>query len=1265
MSSASGRLCHNLLYRAKRAVWDGPVAAPPESSEGPAAGSVSLGQTMPIECPVCHTSNPPGSISCVHCSNPIESSDALEAFDGPTDPGVGLAPPKPPAGVLAEGSVLGERYEILKMLGEGGMGTVYKARDREVDRLVALKVIRSELANKPEILRRFKQELILARQVTHRNVIRIFDLGNADNVKFITMDFVDGRDLKSVISERRKMPAGDASDIIRQICLGLEAAHNEGVVHRDLKPQNIMLDVQGRVYLMDFGLARSMELVGMTRTGALLGTPAYMSPEQAKGEKVDSRTDLFALGVIFYEMLTGVLPYRADSMMATLIKRSKEMATPPNHLEPSIPAKINDVVMKCLQINPERRYQNAGEILQDLGFATPAPASMIANPSMVDASSGLAPGTQFGPRYRIDSVLGEGGMGKVYKAQDTELGRTVALKLVRQELASNPTSMERLKQELLLASRVSHKNILRIHDLGDVSGLKFISMAYVDGTDLYQIIAREGRLPVDRAVRIARQLCLALEAAHNEAVIHRDLKPQNVLMDRDDNVFVSDFGLAKSLESQSPMMTTAREVLGTPRYMSPEQAESNPVDHRSDLYSLGLILYEMVTGDLPFASESVIQTMYQRVTQTPRNPKVLNPDLPDYLSAIIMRCLEKDPEQRYQHAREIVDDLDRAQSTPSPVAAVPTTAPPPPVAAPLEPVRPRRSFKLVYAVAAAVLVLLGLVFAIPKTRQAALGLVGKSSKTAAGPSRNAKYLAILPFHVNGDDATLGYAASGIADSLFSKLFQLKDMHLASPSAAAKVNPKDPIDQIARSLGAKLLVQGSVQGAGEKISVVVSLDEAATGRRIWSQQFSGLQQDLLTIQDQIYTGLVSSLDLKLTNEEQAKGSAHFTENVGAYDLYLKGRALLQSGHRDDKTLKQALALFDEATQKDPAFTLAYTGIADTCLYLYNLKKDNTWAVRALGAANRAQTLNDNLPEVHFALGSVFTATGRTAEAVSELKRALDLAPNSDDGYRRLGRAYMNMGQKTDALNALQQAVDANPYYASNYTLLGTAYALFGDRDNAAKAFRHVTELDPKNAAGWTNVGGLASEAGNWNESIPAFQKAIELQPSPESYSNLGTSYFYLRNYEQARVNFAKAVEMSPEQAGFLGNLADCYRRLGQQAKARTTYDQAISLAYKALQTNPRDATSLSYLGVYYAKEGDSTKGLQFIARARAIDAENVDFLYDEAVINTIASRMPEALKSLEGALAKGYSQRQVLADPELAPLRQQPEFQAMIQKVQKK
>ncbi|MGH9863398.1 MAG: tetratricopeptide repeat protein [Candidatus Acidiferrales bacterium] len=268
--------------------------------------------------------------------------------------------------LLEPGTSLSSRYEILEILGEGGMGAVYKARDRELDRLVALKVIRPELAQNPEILQRFKQELILARKVTHKNVNRIFDLGEANGTKFLTMEYVEGQDLKRLVRQRGKYPPEEAAQVVRQVCRALAAAHQEGVVHRDLKPHNIMVDNQGRVQVMDFGLASSTEATGFTQTGALLGTPEYMSPEQAKGEKADLRSDLFALGIIFYELLTGQTPYKADTVYGTLLKRTREQSVPASKLDPTIPPYINSVVMKCLQIDPALRYQSALEILKDL-----------------------------------------------------------------------------------------------------------------------------------------------------------------------------------------------------------------------------------------------------------------------------------------------------------------------------------------------------------------------------------------------------------------------------------------------------------------------------------------------------------------------------------------------------------------------------------------------------------------------------------------------------------------------------------------------------------------------------------------------------------------------------------------------------------------------------------------------------------------------------------------------------------------------------------
>jgi serine/threonine protein kinase len=341
-----------------------------------------------MECPQCHYENPPGSIRCVKCDSDFNLAGVTLPSDADTvATGVASGWSKPPerasrvaavAQTLQPGAVLGERYEILQLLGEGGMGAVYKARDREVDRLVALKIIRPELASQPEVLRRFKQELILARKVTHKNVIRIFDIGEAEGIKFISMDFIEGQDLRALLRQKGKLAPEEAVNIMVQVGQALEAAHSEGVVHRDLKPQNIMIDAQGRATVMDFGIARSTELTGMTQTGALIGTPEYMSPEQAKGQEVDARSDLFTLGIIFYELLTGKTPYQADTVLGLLLKRTQERAQPPIELDSTIPRYLSDVVVRCLEIEPRARYQKASEIVADLeAQRRPAPPSLL------------------------------------------------------------------------------------------------------------------------------------------------------------------------------------------------------------------------------------------------------------------------------------------------------------------------------------------------------------------------------------------------------------------------------------------------------------------------------------------------------------------------------------------------------------------------------------------------------------------------------------------------------------------------------------------------------------------------------------------------------------------------------------------------------------------------------------------------------------------------------------------------------------------------
>jgi eukaryotic-like serine/threonine-protein kinase len=797
---------------------------------------------------------------------------------------------------------------------------------------------------------------------------------------------------------------------------------------------------------------------------------------------------------------------------------------------------------------------------------------------------------------------------------------------------------------LLLASSISHRNILRIHDLGDVDGVKFISMAFVQGMDLHDLIAKQGRLPTERAVNIAKQLAGALEAAHAEGVVHRDLKPRNVLIDVDDHIYISDFGLAKSLDADKTGMTRVGEVLGTPRYMSPEQAESKSADNRSDIYSLGIILYEMLTGEVPFTGESSLQVMFQHVQQQPKDPRLLNPELPEYLATIILKCLEKDPALRYQSANDLLRDLE--SGTP-----------------PTRIVRLRQAEmgypKWLFAVTGVVL-LAGIGMAIRPIRELVLGRSSihisrtPAAGTASGPTAADKFVALLPLSVVGNDPALQYESAGIIEALSAKLFQLKNVHLASSSAAAKINAADPMPKIAHQLGSKLIVQGSMQGgAGDKIDVVLRLSDAG-GKQLWTKDFPGVRQDLLTIEDQIYNELVTVLELKPSDEELARNALRPTENVAAYDLYLKGRDILR-GKRDVKRVQSAIDLYEQAIKKDGSFVLAFTGLADASLIMYNLNNDTAWAQKALSAAQHAQTLNDEIPEVHFSLGNVYSATGKTAEAIVELKRALTLAPNSDEGYRRLGDAYQAAGKQNEALQAYQQAINANPYYWLNHNKLGGVYFQLGEHQKALDAYQRVVELAPDSSLGYTNVGAVDYQAGKWNDAIVAFEKALKIQPDEVLYLNLGTTYLYLGHRTDAVTMYQKAVDLNPNDPEAVAFLADGYRWTGDKAKAKANYEKAIALAYKALRINSQDASTLGNLAFYYAKNGDSKNGLQFIHRARSIDANDNELMYKEAVIYAIAGQQTEALASLRTALQKGYSLEQAKNDPELKTLATNPEL----------
>jgi len=898
---------------------------------------------------------------------------------------------------------------------------------------------------------------------------------------------------------------------------------------------------------------------------------------------------------------------------------------------------------------------------------TPPPASSTPAAGSVSAFLSLRPGVLFGGRYEILGVLGQGGMGAVYKARDRELDRLIALKVIRPELATDPAILQRFKQELILARNITHKNVVRIYDLGEADGIRFISMEYVDGEDLRTLLRRQKKFAPKEAIAMVEQVCRALDCAHSEGVIHRDLKPQNIMRDQHGRIVVMDFGLARSLGDTGLTQTGA--VVGTLEYMSPEQALGSTLDQRSDIFSVGLIFYELLTGKAPYGADTAIASLMKRTREEARSASDVDASVPRSLSAIVGRCLEREPANRYHSAVELLQQLTTWEANPdiSPEMLSKMIA---------HPVVHRSRFSLDLPgkswmwIAGALLVVVLATFA-GRTLLRRIGTPAGEMAQGIPSLQQGKYVAILPLKQVGDEKALGYVADGIAEALAAKLFQLKEVHLASSDAVEKAVAKNkdkdkdlPLSRLARELGVNLVLQGMVQGNSERLRVTLSLDDATTGKRVWSQEFPGTAGDVLVLEDQIYATVATALALKPSGEEQARVGAHPTENVKAYDLYLQGRNVLRNSH-DVDGIRPAVALFEQAIDKDPNFALAYTGLADSSLRMYSASKESIWAQKATLSAQQAERLSNNLPEVHLSLGSVYSATGKYTQAVTELKRALELAPNSEEAYRNLGDAYKASGQSNEAVASYQKAVDANSYNWLNHLALGKAYFEFGENAKALVEFQKVTELAPENPMGYGDVGSVYLREGKWNEAIPHYQKALSISPDSPTYSNLGTAYFWLKRYDESVAMYQKATEMTPNNEELFGNLGDAQRWSGHSEQAAAAYDKAISLAFQQLQVNPRSAGTMGDLALYYAKKGDASNAQQYIQQARAISPDDIYLMYSEAQVKTLIGKPEEALKALRLALEKGYAAQEAWNDPELQKLQALPQFSQLVNQFTKK
>lgn len=858
--------------------------------------------------------------------------------------------------------------------------------------------------------------------------------------------------------------------------------------------------------------------------------------------------------------------------------------------------------------------------------------------------------------YRIEEKLGEGGMGVVYKAHDTHLGRPVAIKVLSPEAMSHPARKQRFVQEARTASSLNHPNILHIYDIDAANGVDFMAMEFVSGKTLDQLFGPDG-LPMGEALHYAIQIAAALARAHEAGIVHRDIKPANIMVTAEGLVKVLDFGLAKLTEPLAEIgdssvtrttygpRTELGAIIGTIQYMSPEQAEGKSVDPRSDIFSFGALLYEMVTGQRPFQGGSPVGILSAILSKEPVPLSEVRTSVPAEIDRIVGRCLRKDQRERFQSMGEVKSALEEAAQALRLSSTVGTPRPQAPAAE-----RPRRR-RLAWAgagIAAASIL-------------AAVAPWGRMSEVfRSGGGARTQLVAVLAFESVGGPAERAFAG-GVREVLGRSLCRLDQFQ----NARRVLPPRDVHGDATRTpgeartkLGANLALTGAVERAGGRVRLRLKLVDAATLQQVDHVETDLPLSDPSGLMDGLDKAVTSVLRFRVSARQEAALTPRRTKVGASCESYLEAYGNLQAGDRAED-LDRAADLFRTALAKDPSFGPSQAGLAESLWAKSMLTRDKQAAEEARQTALRALSNGADLPEVHVLLGQVYAGTGQPQEAVEEFRRALEMDPLNLEGHTGLGEALEALGRLTDSENAYKALVGLWPGYLVPYSHLAAFYLRQGRYQEAEPMFRKVVELAPENAAGYQNLGGLYHMLGRAGEAAAALKRAIAIQPTAPGYTNLGTLYFFQGRYSDAVPLMEKAVEMEPNDWVYWGNLGDAYRWTPDfRRRAPAAYARAIQLAAQQPNINPNDGGLHSTLALYRAKLGDASKALGEIAEARRLAPMNSRVLFKAALVYEITGKREQALNALDLALQGGYSRDEVRSEPELAELRKDPRYQRL-------
>jgi tetratricopeptide (TPR) repeat protein len=823
------------------------------------------------------------------------------------------------------------------------------------------------------------------------------------------------------------------------------------------------------------------------------------------------------------------------------------------------------------------------------------PASRGAGSAMPGQTDALQPGTKLGNRYEIVKVLGIGGMGVVYQARDITLDRDVALKVIRPEMATDKDVMDRFRREILLASRITHKHILRIHDLGESGGLSYISMAFVEGESLRDILRREGFISVERALPIAMQICDALQAAHDAGVVHRDLKPHNVLIDKEGNSYLADFGISRSMKAGETMTQTGA-ILGTIDYMCPEQARGETPDHRGDIYSFGLVLYNMLTGTLPFKTENALSSMMLRVHQDVPKVTGISQSVPPWMSGIVGRCCARNPENRYQKASHVKRDLEARKASFMFGRRLR---------------KPRFWLQAAAVVAGAAIVIGG----------ASTGIRYLMQERQAGPVAVKASLAMLPFQNGTGEERFDWVRTGLPDLLRSDLQQAKALRLVGQDRVESIldglqigDRRELRDQdlvrIAGLLGVDNVMTGRIMRAGDRFRVEArvrtALDNSVSEGAPISIEGSG-EAALFDMMDELSGRIRDELGVAAGWGETDQGVAELsTDSVEALGLYSEGLSLVRAGNN-----LEAAGKLEAAVAMEPQFAAAGALLAETydrlgydekaiaaadraAQGLQQASPFETARVRAvqaqlkgeldeaIGAYRSIVDLTPNNAEAHYSLALALEENGALEEALAVLRKLVELDPKHPDGHYALGRVQSKLGNLTDAVAELNLALGLHNQAgnqegkASALNGLGNAYYALGQDDEAMRNFSESLQIrraigDRRGeASALINTSIVATNQGRHQDALVELQKALAIFEEigdqallSEAYSTLGDLYESLGQGEKALAAYQESLKVIRE-SGDQSALARTLNNIGFLNAALGKYLEAYFFQKEALE-----------------------------------------------------------------------------------------------------